>query len=120
MRTLILALAAIATAVPVAARDQAVPDAAPAGAAVDCITLNQIRETHVRSDQVIDFEVAGKRMYRNTLDSACPNLGFEQRFSYSVTGGRLCSTDTVTVLQSTGTRGATCGLGKFQPVTLAK
>ncbi|HEX4693350.1 hypothetical protein [Sphingomonas sp.] len=120
MRTLILTIAAIAIAAPVAARDQAAPAAIPAGPPVDCIQLNQIRETHVRSDQVIDFEMSGKRVYRNTLDGACPSLGLEERFSYSASTGQLCSTDLITVLQSTGGRGATCGLGKFQPVTLAK
>ena len=83
------------------------PAATPTGEPVDCVQLSQIRETHVRSDQVIDFEMSGKRMYRNTLDSACPMLGFEERFAYSVSGGQLCSSDTITVLQSSGSRGAT-------------
>ena len=120
MRILLLSLAVLAAAAPVAASDRSVPAATPAGPPVDCIALNQIRETHVRSDQVIDFELSGGRIYRNTLDGACPQLGFEERFSYSVSTGQLCSTDLVTVLQSTGGRGATCGLGQFQPVTLAK
>jgi len=120
MRILLVTIVALAAAAPVAARDQAAPAATPAGPPVDCIQLNQVRETHVRNDQVIDFEMSGKRTYRNTLDGACPSLGFEQRFSYSVSTGQLCSTDLITVLQSTGGRGATCGLGQFQPVTLAK
>ena len=120
MRPVLFAVAALAAGAPVAASEKGVPAATPAGAPVDCVQLNQVRETHVRSDQVIDFEMAGKRMYRNTLDSACPSLGFEERFSYSVSNGQLCSTDLITVLQSTGGRGATCGLGKFQPVSLAK
>ncbi|QDZ08621.1 hypothetical protein FPZ24_15050 [Sphingomonas panacisoli] len=118
MRPLPFALAAFAIAAPAAARD--VPVATPVGEPVSCIQLNQLRETHVRSDQVIDFELTGKRIYRNTLDGACPSLGFEERFAYSVSNGQLCSTDLITVLQSTGGRGATCGLGKFQPVSIAK
>ena len=120
MRLLPFALAAMAAAAPVAASDKGMPAATPAGDPVNCIQLNQVRATHVRSDQVIDFEMTGKRVYRNTLSSACPSLGFEERFAYTVSNGELCSVDTITVLQSTGTRGATCGLGKFQPVTLAK
>ena len=121
MRTLLLALAAVAAAAPVAARDQTVPDATPAGTAVDCITLNQIRETHVRSDQVIDFEMNNRKILRNTLPGSCPGLGFEERFAYSVTGNQLCSVDTITVLQSGGVGpGPRCGLGKFQPVTITK
>jgi hypothetical protein len=120
MRPFLIALAAAAVAAPVAASEKGVPAATPVGEPVDCVQLNQIRQTHVRSDQVIDFEMSGKRMYRNTLDSACPTLGFEERFSYSVSNGELCSSDLITVLQSTGIRGTTCGLGKFQPVSIAK
>ena len=118
MRPLPFVLAAFAATAPAAARD--VPAATPTGDPVDCIQLNQVRQTHVRSDQVIDFEMSGKRMYRNTLANACPSLGFEERFTYSVSNGQLCSVDTITVLQSRGMRGATCGLGKFQPVSVAK
>jgi len=120
MRTLLFAIAVIAAGTPVAASEKGVPAATPTGEPVNCVQLNQVRETHVRSDQVIDFEMTGKRVYRNTLSYACPSLGFEERFAYSVTNGELCSVDTITVLQSTGGRGATCGLGKFQPVSLAK
>ena len=120
MRCSLFAIAVLAIAAPVAARDKGVPVASPTGAAVDCIQLNQIRQTHVRSDRVIDFELSGKRLFRNTLSGACPALGFEERFTYSVSTAELCSVDTITVLQSNGTRGATCGLGKFQPVTLSK
>ena len=119
MRPALFALAIIAATAPVAASEKGVPAATPAGAPVDCLQLNQVRQTHVRSDQVIDFELSGKRMYRTTLDTACPGLGFEDRFAYSVSNGQLCSTDTITVLQSAGDRGATCGLGKFQPVSIA-
>ena len=120
MRPLLFALAAVAAAAPVTASEKGIPAATPTGNPVDCVQLNQVRQTHVRSDQVIDFELTGKRMYRNTLDGACPPLGFEERFAYSVSNGQLCSTDTITVLQSTGGRGPTCGLSKFQPVSLAK
>jgi hypothetical protein len=120
MRPLLFAIAAMAAGAPVAASDRGAPAATPTGDPVNCVQLNQVRATHVRSDQVIDFELTGKRVYRNTLDSACPSLGFEERFAYSVSNNELCSVDLITVLQSNGIRGATCGLGKFQPVSLAK
>lgn len=120
MRPLLFAIAVIAAGTPVAASNRGVPAATPTGEPVNCIRLNEVRQTHVRSDQVIDFEMAGKRVYRNTLSNSCPALGFEERFAYSVSNGELCSVDTITVLQSSGMRGATCGLGKFQPVTLTK
>ena len=120
MRPLLIALAAAAIAAPVAARDTNVPAATPSGAPVNCVRLNDVRETHVRSDQVIDFEMRDRKILRNTLPYSCPSLGFEERFTYTVSNGELCSVDTITVLQSTAGRGATCGLGQFQPVTLAK
>ena len=121
MRPILLTLAIAAIAAPVMARDTGVPAATPNGAPVDCVSLSQVRETHVRSDQVIDFEMRDRKILRNTLPYGCPSLGFEERFAYQVTNNQLCSVDTITVLQSGGglNRGATCGLGKFQPVTLA-
>jgi hypothetical protein len=118
MRPILFALAAIAVAAPVTARETGVPAATPSGKPVDCVRLSDVRETHVRSDQVIDFELRDRKFLRNTLPYSCPQLGFEERFAYSVTNNELCAVDTITVLVSSGGRGATCGLGKFQPVTL--
>jgi len=117
-----LPLALIALAGPGAARDRnAVPEATPDGPPVSCINLISIRQSHVRSDKVIDFEMSGGKYYRNELPNACPQLGFEQRFSYQTSLSQLCSTDIITVLQDPPVmRGAGCGLGQFQPVTLAK
>jgi hypothetical protein len=99
-----------------------VPTAAPAGPPVTCVNLQQIRQTRVRDDRTIDFMMRGGRVYRNTLPHGCPGLGFEERFAYRTSLSRLCSVDTITVLRSGGSlsSGASCGLGKFQPVTLAK
>ena len=121
VRPLLFVLAAAAIAAPLSAKDKEVPAATPTGPAVDCVNLSQVRETHVRSDSVIDFEMNNRKVLRNTLPNACPGLGFEERFAYSVTGNQLCSVDTITVLQSGGIGpGPRCGLGKFQPVTIAK
>jgi hypothetical protein len=98
----------------------AIAAAKPAGKPESCIQLNHIRETRVRSDSVIDFYMHGKKVYRNTLPHSCPQLGFEERFTYSTSLSQLCSTDIITVLMMGGPglmRGASCGLGKFQPVT---
>ncbi len=97
-----------------------VPVAAPSGKAERCVPLNLIRETRVRSDSVIDFYMRDGQILRNTLPNSCPSLGFEQRFAYGTSLNQLCSVDIITVLQTPGvTRGASCGLGEFQPVTLA-
>lgn len=118
----VAALVVVAVAAPGGAKDRArVPEAIPAGKAESCISTNRIRTSHVRSDQVIDFEMIGGQVYRNTLPYACPSLGFDQAFGYETHTGQLCSVDTITVLQTASrTGGPTCGLGDFQPVTLKK
>ena len=121
MKSAVLALSILAIAAPALGRDKPIPEATPDGKAVDCIWLGDLRESKVRSDGVIDFVTRGSKVYRNTLDSECPQLGFEERFSYKVSTSQLCSTDLITVLTSPGlSQGATCGLGQFQPVKLVK
>ncbi|MDG2512764.1 hypothetical protein P7B04_08660 [Sphingobium yanoikuyae] len=94
----------------------------PSGNPVDCISISQIRSSSVRDDRTIDFEVSGKKIYRNTLPNSCPSLGFERRFSYRTSISQLCSVDIITVLFNAGPGlqpGASCGLGKFQPMVKA-
>jgi len=97
------------------------PAAVALGAPVDCVQLTMIDRTRVWGDDVIDFHMRNGTVYRNTLPASCPNLGFEQRFAYKTATGQLCSVDTITVLPTgSSIPGPTCGLGKFQPVTLAR
>ena len=112
----------IAASAPAAKPDRNTPPpATPDGPAIDCIQLSGIRNTSVHGDGVIDFHMRGGKVYRNALPQQCPSLGFEQRFSYKTSLNQLCSVDTITVLRSPPTiQGPTCGLGTFQPVTLAK
>ncbi|RJF85650.1 hypothetical protein [Sphingomonas cavernae] len=99
----------------------AVPPATPSGKAVSCVTLNQIRETRVHGDKVIDFHMTGGRVYRNELPYSCSSLGFEERFSYKTSLNQLCSTDIITVLRTPPSiPGPSCGLGQFQPVDIAR
>ena len=124
-KLLIPALLVAALAMPNASADRRnrVPAATPTGPAESCISLRSIRQTRVRSDRVIDFEMTGRRTYRVTLPQACPNLGFEERFSYGTSLSQLCQQDIITVLQMGGPglqRGASCGLAPFQPVRLAR
>jgi len=112
------AFAALTLAGVADARTRGVPPATPTGKAEDCIPLQSIRETRVRDDRTIDFYMRGGKVYRNVLPGTCPQLGFEERFAYQTSLSRLCSTDIITVLlMPNTTRGASCGLGKFQPVT---
>ena len=116
------AIALTAAAAPGAARDlNAVPEATPTGPAQSCEPITQLRESLVRNDRVIDFRISGDRYYRVTLPQSCPSLGFEKRFAYQTSLSQLCSTDIITVLYTTPIqRGASCGLGEFQPVTIAR
>ena len=123
MRLMFAGLALLACTAPGLARDRSeIPAATPDGKPESCIPLHQIRETRVHGDRTIDFIVNNRKVYRNTLPYACPSLGFEEKFSYSTSLSQLCSTDIITVLYSSPdlSRGASCGLGQFQPVTLVK
>ena len=92
------------------------PAAAPQAAqAQSCVELTRISEARVVSDQVIDFHMRDGSVLRNTLPNQCPSLGFEKAFTYSTSLSRLCSTDIITVIQTSGgpRTGASCGLGQF-------
>jgi len=85
----------------------------------NCINRSQIRQTRVRSDRVIDFEMRGGKVFRNTLPASCPGLAFERSITYNTSINQLCSTQIVFVLQNIGgvpQRGAGCSLGPFVPV----
>jgi hypothetical protein len=95
------------------------PEVKVVGEARTCINRSQIRNTVVRSDRVIDFEMQGGRVFRNTLTSNCPGLGMERAITYSTSINQLCSPQIVFVLRNIGgrpERGAGCSLGKFVPV----
>ncbi|HEX8388628.1 MAG TPA: hypothetical protein VF636_06395 [Sphingomonas sp.] len=116
-----LALSACAGQDQALAAADRIPAATPAGEPRQCIPL-PIRESRVRSDQVIDFIGRGGQAYRVTLPQPCPGLGFERRFTYATSLNQLCAQDIVTVLYIGGgpARGASCGLAPFQPVTLPR
>jgi hypothetical protein len=124
MRTTnLILLASLALGGSAVARDRSVPVAVPIGTPQSCIHINTIRESRVRSDKIIDFRASGNKWYRNELPHSCPSLGFEERFMYQTSLNQLCSVDIITVLHTSGSgldRGASCGLGKFQPVSIAK
>jgi hypothetical protein len=125
MRKLILGLATLAVATaagafgPAERRAKELAAYQPAGEPVNCISINQIRSTKILANDVIDFKMAGGKVYRNKLPSSCPGLTFEDRFSYRTSLSRLCNVDIIRVLHNNGghlEEGAGCGLGKFQPV----
>ncbi|RMF09910.1 MAG: hypothetical protein D6763_06955 [Alphaproteobacteria bacterium] len=80
----------------------------------DCLQTYLIRSANVLDDRHIIFETRGGDYYLNQLPHRCPQLGFEERFGYTLRGpNRLCHVDFITVLTTTGP-GASCGLGKFE------
>ena len=90
----------------------------PVGKPVNCIRTPEINETRVRGNEAIDFYMKGGKVYRNRLPNGCPQLGFEERFSYKTSTQELCSSDIITVLTGPGIgQGPSCGLGDFQQVT---
>src|SRR5690606_20873148 len=87
-----------------------------------CSTLNRLDRTEVIDDRTIVFHMRGGGLYLNNLDRECPGLAREGRVMDSPTGNRLCSLDTVPVLEQRGfglTRGFTCSLGDVHPLPVA-
>lgn len=122
MRKFLIPAALLIAATPgIASSPQNEPPAAEAtGPAVNCIPLQSVRETKVRSDKVIDFIGSGGKVWRNELPYSCSGLNSSRRFLHKTSINQYCSVDTITVLYDPPMgRGATCGLGKFQPVKLA-
>ena len=86
---------------------------------LNCVSLTQVDHTEVVDDNTILFYMRNNDIYRNVLPHRCPGLGREQTFMYRVSTSQLCNVDVITVMDRVGAgfmQGASCGLGKFQPV----
>jgi hypothetical protein len=85
-----------------------------------CLSMSSIRSTVVVDDRRVLFFQARDRVFLNRLDRECLGLARSGTFTYRVQSGarhaRLCSTDSITVLETTG-RGLNCGLGLFEPLS---
>jgi hypothetical protein len=90
----------------------------------DCLYVSSVRRTEVLDDQTIIFYMRGNKVaYRNYLAHKCPGLARSGRFMYEVHMSRLCSIDTITVLEQWGVGlqpGFTCRLGDFYPLSPAE
>jgi hypothetical protein len=85
-----------------------------------CVRLQQIDRTEVIDDSTILFYMRDGTILRNNLPQRCPDLKSQDRFMYRVTLPSLCDVDVITVLNDIGPGfmpGASCGLGKFQPIS---
>lgn len=91
--------------------------AKPAAEAGHCVSLARIRQTRVLDDRTILFELTGNETLVNHLPYRCPGLGFDKSFGYKTSLSELCSQDIIWVITNTPgmQRGASCGLGKFEP-----
>ena len=93
------------------------------GTGQNCINRSQVRATVVRTDQVIDFEMNGGKVYRSTLKNRCPGLGWDRAITYETSVDQLCTQQIVYSLTNIGgvpQRGAGCSLGEFVPVEYVK
>ena len=88
-----------------------------------CLSMNSIRSTKVLDDQRVLFIQSRDKVFLNRLDRDCLGLFRNGTFTYKVQSGarhaRLCDTDSITVLETTG-RGLNCGLGRFEPLSQAE
>ena len=69
------------------------------------------------------FTCAAATLYRNHLPRKCPGLERENRIAYETHSSRLCSIDTITVLEDFAAffrPGFTCRLGEFVPLSQAE
>jgi len=118
-----LFLAGLALAVPGQARERMAPEAElaralegrVAGEAVDCVSLQRIRSTRIIDDTAILYD-AGSIIYVNRPRSGAESLDRWDTLLTRPFGSRLCSIDTVQLLDSTSR--ITTGLvflGEFVP-----
>ncbi len=85
-----------------------------------CIDTRRISNTQIIDKQNILFHMRDRTIYHNELPRACPGLRRGKAISYRTTFSRLCSNDFITLLDTFGvgiSRGPSCGLGKFRPIT---
>lgn len=95
-------------------------DAALAEGARTCVPLQSISRTDVIDDRTILFYVRGGEIYVNRLPRRCPGLKRADSFMYETSLSQLCNVDIITVLRRFGpgfNRGASCGLGVFEPIS---
>jgi hypothetical protein len=85
-----------------------------------CISLPDLERTDVIDNRTLIFHMRDGALYLNHLERACPGLKRDRLFMYSPTSTQLCAVDGVTVIEKRPfgfTRGFTCALGEFNPLT---
>ncbi len=120
---LVAGLAGGGLAVAAAKQSKPAPEVRDVGTPRNCVQIRQIRSTKIVDDQTIDFKMNGGKVFRNKLSNKCPQLKYEDRFTYRLSGSQLCNVDIISVLHDYGgqlQKGAGCSLGKFQQIEKVK
>lgn len=87
----------------------------------NCVQTSRIRRTRIIDDETIVFFMRGRETYQNILPLQCAGLKRADRFAYEAQGGRLCSSDTIQVLEDFGPGRLiptfVCRLGEYYPIS---
>ncbi len=123
---LVAALAALALAVPAAARDRAAERAAEAervaalpatGEARRCLMTRNIQETRMIDARTLLVRESASRWFRVTLPAACPGIGDNRTIVWRSPQHQACAGDPFEVIDPiSGITYGACTLGDFQPV----
>ncbi len=95
----------------------AAPDEGTAtGRPTQCLRISLIQKTKVVDDQTILFFMPAGKTYRATLDKPCPNLKFEDQWTYSSATNSLCPGQIITVRRrrAGGMAGASCAIKRLE------
>ncbi len=84
------------------------------GEVKSCLRLHDISSTRILDSRHILFKARNGDTYLNKLPHRCGGLRRNDGFAYKVSGSRLCSVDTIEVLDF----GGICSLGSFQKLEL--
>jgi hypothetical protein len=91
------------------------------GEAQRCVMRDRVRQTLVRTNRVIDFEMQSGTVYRSILPNSCPGLSSNRGITYETSINQLCRGQIIYSLDNflgepPQRLGAGCGLGEFVPV----
>lgn len=104
-----LLLATAATAAPEALQTQSSPPARATDPGPECISISLIRRAEVRSDRSVLLILRNEGRIEMVLDDACPQLGFQESFTYRATAGQICAGRDRIVTRA----GDACLIGQF-------
>jgi len=91
-----------------------------AAGAETCVPLQAIKRTEIVDDRTVLFYMRGGAVFVNRLPRRCAGLKRADSFMYETSLSQLCNVDLITVLRRFGpgfSRGPSCGLGLFEPIT---